>query len=285
MKRTRNYSSRQLSVAMGIFFLAMAGCAPLALPPAESLPSAPTETALKLLGLPADPIFHRSMHAGEQAFNRGNYATAEHYRGFKRAKETAKENPRADYDIAWAASYLFDAYVRQEKYGEAEQLFRASLTVIEKRGPKREEYLRRYAILLQRMGRETEAAEIEARANAIRGGVPSTPTPQESIEAKRGSDCRLSVQPSPGGNVLLIKGEGFAPHQDIRLVGRSDGEVIESRERASGEGAFTMFVFPVVKGKSGGTYSLTASTALCQVTIHHKWGDALLPIEAPDRRG
>ena len=170
MRLTKNCCLEELSVAAGILLLAMAGCAPLGLPPPESLSPAPTEKFEKSIGLPADPIFHRSMYAGEQAFNRGNYATAEHYYslGLKRAKGTAKENRMAEYHIAWAASWLFDAYVRQEKYGEAEQLFGASLTLIEKAHPNREEYLKRYAVLLQRMGRHTEAAEIEARANAIR---------------------------------------------------------------------------------------------------------------------
>lgn len=156
---------------MGIFFLATAGCMPLTLPPPESLPPAPTETFENLMGLPADPIFHRSLHAGEQAFNRGNYAAAEHYYSLalKRARETSKkENPMAESHIAWAASYLFDAYLRQEKWGEAEQVFRQSRETIMKASPKKWDYVKKYTTLLRRMGREAEAAEIEAPADPNR---------------------------------------------------------------------------------------------------------------------
>lgn len=138
------------------------GCAPLAEPPPEALPPAPTERLAKLHGTPADPIFHRSMYAGEQAYNGGYYARAERYYaiGLKRARQIGLP----DFHVAWAAAYLFDVCVAQGKYGEAEQLFRESLPVIERANPKRTEYLSRYAALLRRLGREAEAAEMETRA-------------------------------------------------------------------------------------------------------------------------
>ena len=146
-----------------------AGCAPLARPPPDALPPAPTELMFKTLGTEADPIVHRSIYGGEQAYNRGDYATAERYYsvGLKRAKEIGNRNlPKAleGYFIAWAAGFLFDAYLAQGKYGEAEQLFRDYLITIEKVNPKSMDYLKKYAALLRSMGREAEAVEIEARA-------------------------------------------------------------------------------------------------------------------------
>lgn len=168
MKRERVYVKRP-GLVMVVMVTALAACMPTtkALPPPETLPPAPSERMFRLLGQKelADPVFHRSMHAGEQAFNRGDHATAERYYsiGLKRGKEIGH-----DFLIAQAASYLFDAYAAQGKYEEAEQTLRDSLTSLEKAHPKKADYLRRYAALLRRMGREAEAAGIEARINDIR---------------------------------------------------------------------------------------------------------------------
>jgi len=156
----------------GLAVIAIAVALPACAPRPDALPPAPTETFYRLIGKEelADPLFHRSMHAGEQAYNRGDYTTAEKYYsvGLKRAKEI----PNWDFFIAWAVSYLFDAYVAQGKYGEAKQLFRESLTIIEKAHPKRVDYLKNYAALLRRRGREAEAAAIETGTKAIPQGNP-----------------------------------------------------------------------------------------------------------------
>lgn len=134
-------------------------------------PPPPSERLFKFLGQEelADPVFHRSMHAGDQVYNQGYYAAAENYYsvGFKRAKEIG-----FDPFIAAAVGYLFDAYVAHGKYGEAEQLFRESLTIIEGAHPHRADYLKKYAALLRSMGREVEAAEIETRTKAITKSSP-----------------------------------------------------------------------------------------------------------------
>ncbi len=166
--RNRNVNVKRAGLVVVAIVIALTACAPRR----NALPPAPTELMFRDFGMEADPIFHRSMYAGEQAYNRGDYATAEKYYtvGLKRAKEIGSRNipvPLEGYLIAWAAGYLFDAYVAQGKYGEAEQLFRESLTIIEKASPKRKDYLEKYVAVLRRMSRESEAAEIEARIKVI----------------------------------------------------------------------------------------------------------------------
>lgn len=102
------------------------------------------------------------------------------------------------------------------------------------------------------------------------------PLPVGTTEAKGTGECRVSAQPmSARGDTVLIRGERFAPKEEIRIVSRSDGEAVEFTKPASADGEFALVIAPQLKGRSGGSSSLTAADSSCSVTVHFQWGDAI----------
>jgi tetratricopeptide (TPR) repeat protein len=96
------------------------------------------------------------------------------------------------------------------------------------------------------------------------------------IEAMGNGSCRLSVKPmSARGDAFLITGSGFKLDEDIKSVERVDGQTIDKRLKAKGDGSLKVVVFPGAAGRSGGTASLTASDTSCSVTIRYSWGSEM----------
>jgi len=103
--------------------------------------------------------------------------------------------------------------------------------------------------------------------------VEITPFP---IEAQGGGKCHLSVKLlSAKGEAFLIKGEGFAAKQELKVVAKSDAEVGEFPLKVTDDGTFSMVILPAVLGKSGGEASFMAADTACAVTVRYKWGDAM----------
>jgi len=103
--------------------------------------------------------------------------------------------------------------------------------------------------------------------------VEITPFP---IVVQGKGNCRLSVKlQSKNGEVFLIKGEGFVPKQELKVVAKSDKELIEYPFKGTDDGAFVHIVAPAVSGKSGGEASETVTDGKCSVTVRYKWGDAM----------
>ena len=82
-------------------------------------------------------------------------------------------------EVGASLENLADLYVAQGKYAEAEPLYRRALGIWERtlgrEHPHVASSLDKYATLLRRMNRETEAAAMEARAKAIRAKNPGAP--------------------------------------------------------------------------------------------------------------
>jgi hypothetical protein len=110
--------------------------------------------------------------------------------------------------------------------------------------------------------------------NTMKTFVEITPFP---IEARGAGTCRLSAklvsvsQP----DAYVVTGAGFAPKQDLNIVGQSAGEVLTFKRPGTSDGTFSAVVAPAVKGKKGGEATFTVADNICSVTIHYKWGDAM----------
>jgi len=103
--------------------------------------------------------------------------------------------------------------------------------------------------------------------------VEITPFP---IVAQGKGDCRLSVKLlSIGGDVFQIKGEGFIPKQELKVIAKSNGEFGGFPVKGTNDGVFSIVVLPSVVGKSGGEASVTIADATCSATVRYKWGDAM----------
>ncbi|MDD1622589.1 MAG: hypothetical protein LUQ11_14020 [Methylococcaceae bacterium] len=103
--------------------------------------------------------------------------------------------------------------------------------------------------------------------------VEITPFP---IIAQGEGNCRLSVKPlSAEGQAFQIKGEGFVPKQELKVVAKSNGELGEFPVNGTDDGVFGIVVAPAVLGKSGGGASVTVADTTCSATVRYKWGDAM----------
>jgi len=105
------------------------------------------------------------MRAGDEAYRLGDHSEAE--RHWK-----AKLDFEMNMGLNRSLENLAMLYQAQGKYTEAQPLFERSLAMMEKTlGPEHPdlmESLKNYTALLQKMGRDAEAAKIEARLLAIR---------------------------------------------------------------------------------------------------------------------
>lgn len=101
----------------------------------------------------------------------GRYAEAEPL--FKRSLEISEKNHgRTHPEVAAGVESLAELYNAEGKYAEAEPLYRRSLRIWEanlgRDHPQVATSLEKYAAVLRHLNRETEAAQMEARAKAIR---------------------------------------------------------------------------------------------------------------------
>ncbi len=85
--------------------------------------------------------------------------------------------------------------------------------------------------------------------------------------------CRLWMElVSANGTAFAINGEGFEPDEGVTTTSRSDGEVMESKHKASPEGKLFAIVFPAVIGKPAGSASYTVVSRFCSLTVEYEWG-------------
>ncbi len=131
----------------------------------------------------AEPLYQRALRIWEQAlgpddqlvayplnnlanlyYEQGKYAEAEPL--YQRALRIWEQALGADHsDVAYPLTGLAALYYMQNKYAEAEPLYQRALHIWEQAlgpdHPYTREVVRNYADLLRKMGRETEASELE----------------------------------------------------------------------------------------------------------------------------
>jgi hypothetical protein len=97
------------------------------------------------------------------------------------------------------------------------------------------------------------------------------------IEAAGAEGCRLSIElVESTGKVFRVKGEGFAPEEEVQTTSRSEGEVLQGRVRASKAGRIEIIVLPAVVGRTGGSASYVVSGQACSVlALPYHWGTAM----------
>jgi tetratricopeptide (TPR) repeat protein len=137
----------------------------------------------------------------------GRYGDAEPLYRQSMAMEERDRRP-GRFSFASNARGLAEIYVARGEYEKAEALYREALNADEKSfGPDHPdvaEDLEKYAAVLRRMKRDTEAAPLEARAKRIRGSrrPPAEPRPHEScpnLRPRRSSPpSRAHFAPLPG---------------------------------------------------------------------------------------
>lgn len=101
------------------------------------------------------------------------------------------------------------------------------------------------------------------------------PFPVESREGR----CRLSAEMisldagdiGRPGPLYGIRGEGFAPDEEVTITRSSEGNVVEDKGRASPAGSLGEFYSPRVAGRKSGSAKLQLSAASCRPAIEFKW--------------
>lgn len=130
-----------------------------------------SSTIIDTQGIPvfANADFDRYDKAGTEAYEHGKYAEAEKL--FSAGLKSAEQSGLYQLEVATAQNNLVEVYRAQAKYSKAEPLYKNSLAIREKTlEPNHAAVaadLNNLASLLRKTNRKSEAAKLEARANAI----------------------------------------------------------------------------------------------------------------------
>ena len=97
------------------------------------------------------------------------------------------------------------------------------------------------------------------------------------IEARGAGGCRLSLELMEStGNTFAVRGEGFEPGEEVRVLDRSGDEIVEGKRRTSPSGGFELVMLPAVVGRTGGEASISAIGRTCSVpALPYGWGTAM----------
>ena len=178
--------------------------------------------------------------------------------------------------VAQSLSALAAVYEAQGKYTDAETLYKRALEIWQKAFGEDDlqvaQGLGDYSRLLRKMNRDAVAEKSDSLAKAIRAKHAGAKPDKWPIEVKDGP-CRIWVLPStPYRLNFLTHGLGFEPNEEIEMVGRSNGELIQLKLKVSSDGSLS-FVIPVgVLGERTGSVGQTFTAKLCKLRVHHEWG-------------
>jgi len=85
--------------------------------------------------------------------------------------------------------------------------------------------------------------------------------------------CSLEVvRLSPNFELVLVRGKGFQPGEDLRFHTQSYQEVHDLPAKADAKGEFQAQLTPSVKGRVAGTTDVTVAGKACTPTISFNWG-------------
>jgi hypothetical protein len=101
--------------------------------------------------------------------------------------------------------------------------------------------------------------------------VPGTLVAVPVEASDKGCTARALLS-SPGGEVILISGEGFPPNSQVALDGDSAGEMLKAMRSVDSSGRIHWTELPYVTGKDNGILKDTITSPGCKVTLEIPWG-------------
>jgi hypothetical protein len=85
--------------------------------------------------------------------------------------------------------------------------------------------------------------------------------------------CSLEVvRLDPNFELVLVRGKGFQPGEDLRFHEQSFQEVHDLPVKVDAKGEFQAQLTPAIKGRVGGTSNVAAAGKSCLPTISFDWG-------------
>ena len=95
------------------------------------------------------------------------------------------------------------------------------------------------------------------------------------VEAQGPTGCRLSLELlSPDGMSFNIIADGFQAGEELNVTSKSEGELVQQKDRFPQSEPLTVLVSPGVTGKASGDASYTVEGTSCTVTLKYKWGES-----------
>jgi len=86
--------------------------------------------------------------------------------------------------------------------------------------------------------------------------------------------CHLSaIETAPYYFGMLIKLNGFQPHEELTIDQQSEGEGGQTKATADDQGAYNALLLPFVKGKRSGKVRFHVSARSCKIGIEFPWGE------------
>ncbi len=96
------------------------------------------------------------------------------------------------------------------------------------------------------------------------------------IEVKEGR-CRLWLELiSPTGEAFALQGEGFEPNEEVTTVSRSNGEVIQGKQKVLPDGRLPANILAPAAVTRRYVASFTVIGKSCKLTVDYEWGPPAL---------
>jgi len=77
----------------------------------------------------------------------------------------------------------------------------------------------------------------------------------------------------PKHELVLLRGKGFQPNEDLEFKGKSYDEEHSGHPKADARGEYVTGLLPFVKDKKGGTTDVKLKGAKCAPALRFEWGD------------
>jgi hypothetical protein len=92
--------------------------------------------------------------------------------------------------------------------------------------------------------------------------------------AKSDNGCVLeAIRLLPKHELVLLRGKGFQPNEDLEFKGKSYDEEHGGHPKADSRGEYVTGLLPFVKDKKGGTMEVKLKGSKCAPTLTFEWGD------------
>jgi hypothetical protein len=72
--------------------------------------------------------------------------------------------------------------------------------------------------------------------------------------------------------LVMLKGSGFGPNEEVSFWSESYGETHEGKPKADSDGKFDVALLPFVKGKTGGEMKMLVKGTACSPSVSFRYG-------------